>query len=104
MVLGVWLTERHFRKELEEGSLQLSTVNTELVTTYMVDDVVMSDIVEEKSPLPAQKVSISRCSGSTLEVPLFLAIMWEMYIGVLEVGDHSDCTKNQRRITCVAEG
>ena len=37
--------------------------------TYMVDNVVVCDIVEEKTALPSKEVPIDGCSRSTLEVP-----------------------------------
>ena len=60
------------------------------MTTYMVNDVVVCDIMEEEAPLPAQEVPIRRRGSPTLEVPLALAIVWELDVGVLEVGDHRD--------------
>ena len=58
--------------------------------TYMVNDVKVSNVVQEEPPLPTQEISVDSSSRSTLEVPLFSTIMREGRISVVEVGNHND--------------
>lgn len=42
----------------------------------MMYDMIMSNIMEEKTTLPSEKVSINCRSGAALEIPFFATIMW----------------------------
>lgn len=43
--------------------------------TYMMYDMIMSNVMEEETTLPSQKVSINCGSGAALKVPFFATIM-----------------------------
>lgn len=60
--------------------------------THVVDDMEVSDIVEEEATLPAEEVTVNGSSGTALEVPLFATIVRERRVGVVKVGDHNNCT------------
>ena len=60
----------------------------------VVYDMEVSDIVEKETALPSQKVVIDSCSGATLEVPGAFAIVRELGVGMLEVGDHNEPLSN----------
>ncbi len=68
--------------------------------TYMMYDVIMSDIMKEETTLPSKKVSINCSSGTTLEVPLLAAIMRQDGIGMMQICDHDDyANKSAEAIT-----
>ena len=56
----------------------------------MMDDVEVSDIVEEEAALPSQEVPVNGGSGSTLEVPFLATVVRKCGVGVVEVCDHDD--------------
>ena len=56
----------------------------------MVNNVVMGDIVKKKSALPPKKVPVDCRSSAPLEVPLAVAVMGELHVGVMEVRDHDE--------------
>jgi hypothetical protein len=58
---------------------------------YVVDNVVVGDIVEEEASLPAKERTIDGTSSTTLEVPLLTAIVGHGSVSVMEVGNHDDC-------------
>lgn len=56
----------------------------------VVDDVVVGDVVEEETSLPAEEVTVDGSGGTTLEGPFLLAVVGEHGVGVVEVGDHDE--------------
>ena len=65
-------------------------MSTREFKAYMMNDMIMSNIMKEETPLPAQEVSIDSSSGPTLKVPGSAAIVRKDGIGVVEVGDHDN--------------
>ena len=65
------LTEGHHREEV-------------------VDDVEVRDVMEEEPTLPAQEVTVDGGSGTTLEVPLLIAVVGELDVSVVQVRDHDE--------------
>ena len=43
--------------------------------TYMMDNVVVCDIVEKKTALPSKEVPVDGCSRPTLEVPFLATVV-----------------------------
>jgi hypothetical protein len=56
---------------------------------------VVCDVVEEEASLPAKEGAVDGSSGTTLEVPLLTAVVGQHGVGVMEVGDHDNCVKDQ---------
>lgn len=48
----------------------------------------MGNIVQEEPALPAEEVSVDGGCSASLEVPLTIAIVRKLDIGVVQVGDH----------------
>lgn len=63
------LTKGHFREE-------------------MVNDMVMSYIVQEKASLPSQEITIDSASSPSLVGPLSSAEMRQLRVGVMKVCNH----------------
>ena len=60
-----------------------------------MDDVIVRDIVEEETTLPAEEITVNSASSTTLVVPLILAVMREFGVGVVEVSDHDEPVRNK---------
>lgn len=58
--------------------------------TYVVDDMVMGDVVKEEAALPAQEVTIDGRSSTALEVPFLATIVRELRVSVVEIRDHNN--------------
>ena len=56
----------------------------------MVDAVEVRDVVQEEAALPAEEVAVDGRGGAPLEVPLAVAVMGELHVGVMEVRDHDE--------------
>jgi hypothetical protein len=56
----------------------------------VVDDVVVGDIVQEETALPAQEIPVNSARCATLVAPLLVAIMGKQGVGVMQVGDHDE--------------
>jgi len=54
----------------------------------MVDDVIMSYVVEKETSLPAEKRPVDCSSGTTLEIPLLAPVVRHNGVGVMQVSDH----------------
>ena len=54
----------------------------------MVYNVEVCDIMKEEMTDEPKELSVYRCSSPTLEVPLPSTIVWQVWIGMLEVGNH----------------
>lgn len=54
---------------------------------------VVGDIVEEEATLPAKEGPVDGGGSAALEVPFLSAVVGEVGVGVVEVGDHDDCAK-----------
>jgi hypothetical protein len=65
------LTKRHLRKEV-------------------VYNVVVSNIVEKEPSLPSEEVAVDCTSGTALEIPLSLAVVRELRVGVMQIRDHNE--------------
>lgn len=63
-----------------------------------MNDMEMSDIMEEETALPSKNWSIDRGGRTPLEVPLLAAIVRHNRIRVMKVGNHDDCNKRLVRI------
>ena len=48
------------------------------VDTHVVDNMEVSDIVQEESSLPSQEVTVNSGCSTTLEVPFLAAVVWEI--------------------------
>ena len=55
-----------------------------------MDDVIVRDVVEEETTLPAEERPVDGSSSSALEVPFFSAVMRHDGVGMVEVSDHDD--------------
>lgn len=64
----------------------------------MMNDVVVSDVMEKETALPPQEVSVGSRRGSTLKGPCLPSIVREMDISVLQICDHSDYAWMSARI------
>jgi len=56
----------------------------------VVDNVEVSDVVEEESSLPSKDRSVNGGSGTSLEVPFLSAVVGHDGVGVVQVGDHDE--------------
>lgn len=56
----------------------------------MVDDVVVGYIMQEKSPLPSQEVTVHCAGCAALKGPFLLAEVWQLRVGVMEICDHDE--------------
>ena len=56
----------------------------------MVYDVVMGDIVEEEAALPAEEGAIDGSGRATLVTPSAAAVVRDIRVCVVEVGDHDE--------------
>lgn len=75
---GGALTEGHHREEV-------------------MDDMEVGDVVQEESTLPSEEVAIDGRSSTPLEVPLAIAIVGKLHVGMVEVRDHDEPAKRKRR-------
>jgi hypothetical protein len=55
-----------------------------------MSNVVMTDVQEEKSSHPSKQRPIDGGNGPAEESPLFLSIMWNCRVGVVEKREHDD--------------
>lgn len=74
------------------GRPHLNIKNNE---TYVMDDMEMSNIVEEETALPSKEVTVDGSSSTALEVPLLAAVMGQSRVRVVKVSDHDDCLINE---------
>jgi hypothetical protein len=51
---------------------------------------IMGNVVEEETSNPAEEWSIDSCQSTTKERPLLAAIMWDGWVGVVEVCEHDN--------------
>lgn len=65
------LTERHLREEV-------------------MNDMEVSDMVEEEVALPAQEVPVHRGGGTTGEAPRVVAVVRKHGIRVMKIGNHHE--------------
>ena len=56
----------------------------------MVDNVIVSDIVEEETALPSEERPVNSGCGAALEIPFFSTIMGKLWVCMLQVGDHDN--------------
>lgn len=61
--------------------------------TYMMYDVIMSNVMKEKTTLPSQKVSINCSGGAPLKVPFFATVMRQDGIRMMQISYHDDYTE-----------
>lgn len=59
----------------------------------MMYDMIMSNVMKEKTTLPSQKVSINCSSGAALKVPFFATVMRQDGIRMMQISYHDDCAK-----------
>lgn len=62
----------------------------------VVNDVEVSDVVEEEAPLPAKDRPINSSGGTALEVPLLSAVVGHDGVGVVEISDHDEPVRNSK--------
>lgn len=55
-----------------------------------MDNVIVSDIMEEKTALPSEERPVDSGCGAALESPFFFAIMRKLWVCMLQVGDHNN--------------
>lgn len=55
-----------------------------------MDDVEVGDTVEEEVTHPAEEVTVEGRSGTTRVGPLLAAVVGQLGVGVVEVGDHNE--------------
>ena len=53
-------------------------------------DVIVRNVMEEETAHPPEEVTIDGGGGTTLVVPLALAVVREHRVGVVKVGDHDE--------------
>lgn len=70
------LTEGHLREEV-------------------MDHMVVSNIVQEEASLPTKERPVYRRSSATLVVPFLAAVVREVSVRVVQVGDHDEPMGNQ---------
>jgi hypothetical protein len=56
----------------------------------MVNDVVVGNIVQEETTLPAQEVPVNSACCAALVAPLLVAIMGKHGVGVMQISDHDE--------------
>lgn len=61
-----------------------------------MDHMEVGDVVQEEPALRPEEVTVNRCGSAPLEVPLAVAVVGELHVGVMEVRDHD---KPAKRIT-----
>jgi hypothetical protein len=56
----------------------------------MMDDMIVSNVMQEKSSLPSQEIPINSRSSPPLECPSSVTVVWNRRIGVLQVRDRDE--------------
>lgn len=56
----------------------------------MVNDVEVGDAVKEEVAHPTEEIAVKRCCSTTRERPFLAAVMGQLRVGVVEVGDHDE--------------
>ena len=56
----------------------------------MLDNVIVGDIMEEKTVLPSEERPVDSGCGAALEIPFLSAIMKKLWACMLQVGDHDN--------------
>jgi len=79
-----------FPEEFLQVLCRLFAVVMRHLRKEMMHNMVVCDIVQEETTLPAKKVPINGCRRTALKVPLSGAVVRQFGIGVLQVGDHSE--------------
>ena len=75
---------------MKEGDEHCGSMVALRKNTYVMDDMEVSDVVEEEAALPSEERPVDGGSGTTLEVPFLATVVRESGVGVMEVGDHND--------------
>ena len=55
-----------------------------------MDDMVVSDVVQEETSLPTEEVAINRSRRTALEVPFLATIVRKFWGGVMKISNHDD--------------
>ena len=83
-----------FANECLEVLSSLRAVVERHLGEEVVDDVEVSDVVEEESSLPTENGSVNGSSSTTLEVPFLSAVVGHDGVGVVEVSNHDEPVRN----------
>jgi hypothetical protein len=82
-----------YDKAIRQDFLKMERARTEgHLGEEVVDYMVVRDVMEKETSLPAQKRPVYRGCGAALEVPLLATVMGECRVSVVQVGNHDDCS------------